>query len=59
MKEPEKPTEEAAAAEGTEGETPAEGTEVAVKDGDAAKKDDKAKDGAEKKPEDKKQAEKK
>ena len=59
MKEPEKPTEEAAAAEGTEGETPAEGTEVAAKDGDAAKKDDKAKDGAEKKPEDKKQAEKK
>jgi large subunit ribosomal protein L25 len=59
MKEPEKPTEEAAAAEGADGETPAEGTEVAAKDGDAAKKDDKAKDGAEKKPEDKKQAEKK
>ena len=58
MKEPEKPTEEAAA-EGVEGEAPAEGTEQATKDGEAAKKDDKAKDGAEKKSEDKKPAEKK
>ena len=58
MKEPEKPVAEAAA-EGCEGETPAEGAEAAAKDGDAAKKDDKAKDGAEKKPEDKKPAEKK
>jgi len=55
MKEPEKPTEEAAA-EGAEGEAPAEG---AAKDGETAKKDDKTKDGAEKKPEDKKSAEKK
>ena len=58
MKEPEKPTEEAAA-EGVEGEAPAEGAEGATKDGEVAKKDDKAKDGAEKKPEDKKSAEKK
>jgi len=58
MKEPEKPVADTAA-EGAEGETPAEGTEAAAKDGDAAKKDDKAKDGAEKKPEDKKPAEKK
>ena len=58
MKEPEKPTEEAAA-EGAEGEAPAEGAEGTTKDGEAAKKDDKAKDGAEKKPEDKKSAEKK
>jgi large subunit ribosomal protein L25 len=58
MKEPEKPTEEAAV-EGTEGETPAEGAEAATKDGEAAKKDDKGKDGAEKKPEDKKPTEKK
>ena len=58
MKEPEKPTEEAAA-EGAEGEAPAEGAEAAAKDGDAAKKDDKAKDGADKKSEDKKPAEKK
>ena len=58
MKEPEKPTEEAAA-EGAEGEAPAEGAEAAAKDGEPAKKDDKAKDGAEKKPEDKKPAEKK
>jgi|TARA_B100001063_G_C16609264_1_gene474891 large subunit ribosomal protein L25 len=58
MKEPEKPTEEAAA-EGAEGEAPAEGAEGASKDGETAKKDDKAKDGAEKKPEDKKSAEKK
>jgi large subunit ribosomal protein L25 len=58
MKEPEKPTEEAAA-EGAEGEAPAEGAEGASKDGETAKKDDKAKDGAEKKPENKKSAEKK
>ena len=58
MKEPEKPTEEATA-EGVEGEAPAEGAEGATKDGEAAKKDDKAKDGAEKKPEDKKSTEKK
>ena len=58
MKEPEKPAGEAAA-EGAEGETPAEGVDVAAKDGDVAKKDDKAKDGAVKKSEDKKSAEKK
>ena len=58
MKEPEKPAGEAAA-EGAEGETTAEGVDVAAKDGDAAKKDDKAKDGADKKTEDKKPAEKK
>ena len=58
MKEPEKPTEEAGV-EGAEGEPPAEGAETAAKDGEPVKKDDKAKDGAEKKPEDKKPAEKK
>jgi large subunit ribosomal protein L25 len=58
IKEPEKPTEEAAA-EGAEGDAPAEGAEAATKEGEAAKKDDKAKDGADKKPEDKKSAEKK
>jgi large subunit ribosomal protein L25 len=58
MKEPEKPTEEAAA-EGAEGEAPAEGAEATAKDGDAPKKDDKGKDSAEKKPEDKKPSEKK
>jgi large subunit ribosomal protein L25 len=58
MKEPEKPTEEAAA-EGAESETTAEGAEAAPKDGEAAKKDDKAKDGADKKPAEKKPAEKK
>ena len=58
MKEPEKPAE--AAAEGAEGETTAEGTEAAAKDGEAAKKDDKGKEGAsDKKPDDKKPAEKK
>ena len=58
MKEPEKPAE--ATAEGAEGETPAEGAEATAKDGDAAKKDDKGKEGAaDKKPEDKKPAEKK
>ena len=59
IKEPEKPVEDEAAAEGAEGETPAEGTEAAAKDGDAAKKDDKAKEGGDKKPEEKKPAEKK
>ena len=58
MKEPEKPAE--ATAEGAEGEAPAEGAEATAKDGDAAKKDDKGKEGAaDKKPEDKKPAEKK
>ena len=41
IKEPEKPAEEVA--EGAEGEAPAEGTEAAAKDGDAAKKDEKGK----------------
>ena len=58
MKEPEKPAAEAAT-EGAEGEAPVEGAEAAPKDGETAKKDDKAKDGAEKKPENKKTAEKK
>jgi len=58
IKEPEKPVE--GAAEGAEGEVPADGAEAAAKDGDAAKKDDKGKEGsADKKPEDKKSAEKK
>ncbi len=58
MKEPEKPTE--AVAEGTEGETSAEGSEAAAKDGDTTKKDEKGKDGsADKKSDDKKPAEKK
>ena len=59
MKEPEKPAEGEAAAEGAEGETPAEGAEAAAKDGEGAKKDDKAKEGADKKPAEKKPAEKK
>ena len=59
IKEPEKPAENEATAEGAEGETPAEGAEAAAKDGDAAKKDDKAKEGSDKKPEEKKPAEKK
>tara|TARA_A100000164_G_C21742251_1_gene692867 strand:- start:19 stop:771 length:753 start_codon:yes stop_codon:yes gene_type:complete len=59
MKEPEKPAEDEAAAEGAEGETPAEGTEAAAKDGEGAKKDDKAKEGADKKPDEKKPTEKK
>ena len=59
IKEPEKPAEGEAAAEGVEGETPAEGAEASGKEGDGAKKDDKAKEGADKKPEDKKPAEKK
>ena len=58
MKEPEKPAEETTV-EGAEGEVPAEGAEAAAKDGEAAKKDDKVKDGADKKSEDKKPAEKK
>jgi large subunit ribosomal protein L25 len=58
MKEPEKPTEEGTA-EGAEGEVAAECVEAAPKDGETAKKDDKAKDGADKKPEEKKPAEKK
>ena len=64
IKEPEKPAEETPA-EGAEGEAPAEGTEAAAKDGDSAKKDDKAKEGSadkkstDKKPEEKKPAEKK
>ncbi len=57
IKEPEKPAEEAV--EGAEGEVAAEGTEAAAKDGDAAKKDDKSKEGADKKPDEKKPAEKK
>tara|TARA_B100000886_G_scaffold259497_1_gene184393 strand:+ start:7303 stop:8055 length:753 start_codon:yes stop_codon:yes gene_type:complete len=59
IKEPEKPTEETPV-EGAEGEAPAEGAETSAKDGEAAKKNDKAKDGtAEKKPDDKKATEKK
>ena len=59
IKEPEKPAEEVA--EGTEGATPAEGTEVAAKDSDPAKKDEKGKEATtgDKKPDDKKSAEKK
>ena len=53
IKEPEKPV-EGATAEGAEGEAPVEGDEAPTKDGEAAKKDD-----AEKKPEDKKPADKK
>ena len=59
MKEPEKPAEGEAAVEGAEGETPSEGAEAAAKDGEGAKKDDKAKEGADKKPDEKKPAEKK
>ena len=60
MKEPEKPVEDGAVAEGVEGEAPAEGADAtAAKDGDPAKKDDKSKDTADKKPDDKKPAEKK
>ena len=59
IKEPEKPAEESPV-EGAEGEVPVEGAEAASKEGDAAKKDDKAKDGAaDKKSEEKKPAEKK
>ena len=58
IKEPEKPA-EGEAVEGAEGEAPAEGTEVSAKDGDGAKKDDKTKEGVDKKTDDKKSAEKK
>ena len=60
IKEPEKPAEGDATAEGVEGEAPAEGAEATTaKEGDAAKKDDKSKDSADKKPEEKKPADKK
>ena len=60
IKEPEKPAEGEAPAEGAEGEAPAEGADAAAgKDGEAAKKDDKSKEGADKKPDEKKPAEKK
>ena len=59
IKEPEKPAEGDATAEGAEGEVPAEGAEAAAKEGDTAKKDDKSKEGADKKSEEKKPAEKK
>ena len=61
IKEPEKPAEGEAAAEGAEGETPAEGADAAAtgKDGEVAKKDDKSKEGGDKKPDEKKPAEKK
>ena len=59
IKEPEKPAEESTT-EGAEGDAPTEGAEAAGKDGDAAKKDDKGKEGAaDKKPDDKKAPEKK
>ena len=59
IKEPEKPA-EATAEGGAEGEAPTEGAEATAKDGEAAKKDEKGKEGSsEKKPEDKKPAEKK
>ena len=61
IKEPEKPAEGDAVSEGAEGEVPAEGADAATtgKDGDAAKKDDKPKEGADKKPDEKKPVEKK
>ena len=59
MKEPEKPAEGEEVTEGAEGEAPAEGAEAAAKDGEGTKKDDKAKEGADKKPDEKKPAEKK
>jgi large subunit ribosomal protein L25 len=59
MKEPEKPSEGEAGAEGADGETPAEGVEAGSKDADGTKKDDKSKESADKKPDEKKQAEKK
>ena len=59
MKEPEKPAEGEEVAEGAEGEAPAEGAEAAAKDGEGTKKDDKAKEGADKKPDEKKPTEKK
>ena len=59
MKEPEKPAEGEATAEGANGEAPAEGAEAASKDSEAVKKDEKSKEGTDKKPDDKKPAEKK
>ena len=59
IKEPEKPAEGEAVAEGAEGETPADGVEATGKDGDGAKKDDKAKESADKKLDEKKPSEKK
>jgi len=62
IKEPEKPAEGEAAAEGAEGEATAEGADAAAttgKEGETAKKDDKSKEGAEKKPDEKKSPEKK
>ena len=60
IKEPEKPAEGEATAEGAEGEAAAEGADAtAAKDGEAAKKDDKSKEGGDKKPDEKKPAEKK
>ena len=63
IKEPEKPA-EGEAAEGVEGEAPAEGAEAAAetagKDGESSKKDEKGKEtSSDKKPADKKPAEKK
>ena len=57
IKEPEKPAEEEAVAEGAEGEATADA--AAAKEGDTAKKDDKSKEGGDKKPDEKKPAEKK
>jgi len=59
MKEPEKPAEGEVAAEGAEGEVAADSAEAAAKDGEGAKKDDKSKEGVEKKPDEKKPANKK
>ena len=64
IKEPEKPAEGEAAAEGAEGEAAAEGAEATAetsgKEGEPAKKDDKGKDASpDKKPAEKKPAEKK
>ena len=59
MKEPEKPAEGEVAAEGAEGEVAADSAETAAKGGEGAKKDDKSKEGVEKKPDEKKPAEKK
>jgi len=55
MKEPEKPAEGEAGAEGEA--APADGAEAVAKDGDGAKKEDKSKDGADKKTDEKKPAE--
>ena len=59
IKEPEKPAEGEVPAEGAEGETPADGAEATAKDGDKTKKDEKVKEGADKKPDEKKPLEKK